>query len=300
MSAQPKLRSGPTSLQAAMAVLAVGILYLGATILEGELFQTHFTQWIYGMLIIAAALAFAVRYRAMPVVGRWVIAIGGILVGSGAWHYELAHHHDTVLSDHTFLFHTAVMFGFFAATIPWLLLRRLLRELQSRQLFELAARPIEEAGAGFTPRPYPAGRVTVTPAELGEFATYLERTLPVDAVRNGNNVTFYFAATPAGASPGGDSFSFVRFDHDGQVTVFVNEMDYRQYRENLTFDQLCEAFARLFTGFLDDYRTGKGEAIAAALRTAPSWEQQRRLVGLALLAAGLVLFALIAIYTLAT
>jgi hypothetical protein len=55
--------------------------------------------------------------------------------------------------------------------------------------------------------------------------------------------------------------TWVAFDYDGNVTVNISKEDYYEYRENLSFDELCESLGNLFTEFLEMYKSGKGVRI---------------------------------------
>ncbi len=56
----------------------------------------------------------------------------------------------------------------------------------------------------------------------------------------------------------GKEVSHVMIGYDGSVTVKVSDKDYMDYRERLSFDQLCASFADIFTRFLEYYKKGLG------------------------------------------
>jgi len=59
--------------------------------------------------------------------------------------------------------------------------------------------------------------------------------------------------------------SHVSFDHSGNFAVQISKSDYRQYKEQITFDQLCAALVDLFKRFLQYYRQGKESRILVEL-----------------------------------
>ena len=56
--------------------------------------------------------------------------------------------------------------------------------------------------------------------------------------------------------PSVEKDTFVAFDRQGRVAVNIAMKDYQKFRDELTFDQLCESLARLFKQFLEEYRRG--------------------------------------------
>jgi hypothetical protein len=48
--------------------------------------------------------------------------------------------------------------------------------------------------------------------------------------------------------------TWVCFDSDGNVTVNISKDDYYLYRDDLSFNQLCDSLAALYLEFLDLYR----------------------------------------------
>ena len=47
--------------------------------------------------------------------------------------------------------------------------------------------------------------------------------------------------------------SYVYFDYEGKIIVHISETDYRRYKAELTFDQLCESMSDVFKRFLNHY-----------------------------------------------
>jgi hypothetical protein len=66
----------------------------------------------------------------------------------------------------------------------------------------------------------------------------------------------------------GREVSHVVIGYDGNLTVGVSEKDYRDYRERLSFDQLCASLADIFARFFDYYRKGLESRIIVELKSA--------------------------------
>jgi len=61
------------------------------------------------------------------------------------------------------------------------------------------------------------------------------------------------------------SRSWIAFDFQGYVTVNISRRDYLDYKEELSFDQLCDNLGKLFIKFLEYYRKGEAERIVYKL-----------------------------------
>jgi hypothetical protein len=152
-----------------------------------------------------------------------------------------------------------------AATV-WLLYLVFTRRAKwkGRELFELASMETHVDPDGFTARPMPAGKAEYSREELEGFADYLSKNLIAMPFNEGNMILF----VPV---KGGDEFRFlfnpsgfrekrtwIAFDYNGNITVNISRMDYIGFKDELSFDQLCENFGKLFTDFMGYYK--KGEA----------------------------------------
>lgn len=138
---------------------------------------------------------------------------------------------------------------------------------KGREVFELASKSIEPEPDGFTGRPRPAGKTEYSKDELFSFAEFLRRNLIAMPYFEENRVVF----VPVKMD---DEFSYlfnpqkfredrswIAFDFYGNVTVNISKTDYLNYKEELSFDQLCENMGRLFIGFVNYYRKGEGDRI---------------------------------------
>jgi len=141
---------------------------------------------------------------------------------------------------------------------------------QSRKILELAARSVKGAEDGYTHRPFPAGEVSAGREEIIAFAKYLRRQLIAYSHISGDRVylaisdnswRYVFNLLPR---PG--KATYASFEHNGRISVHMAEKDYRKYREEITFDELCASLGDVFKRFLDFHRNDEGEKILAELQ----------------------------------
>ncbi|HEY47074.1 MAG: hypothetical protein AMJ88_12925 [Anaerolineae bacterium SM23_ 63] len=162
------------------------------------------------------------------------------------------------------------MLGYYAFTkkIKW----------RGREILELAAAPVEEVENGYTPRPLPAGKLEYTRNELLAFAEFVRRNLIGITYNEGHRIVMVVVKM-------GEEFRYmlglhdqfhdetwVSFDFEGEVSVNISQRDYLEFRETLSFDQLCDSLGQLYIDFFDMFR--RGESVRAidrmdALRLSP-------------------------------
>jgi len=140
-----------------------------------------------------------------------------------------------------------------------------------REVLELAARPVSGAANGFTPRPYPAGEASYTKEELKAFAKFILKhgiALPhsdTDRTVLVINPSLFRPFLFKKKDPQRDTY--VTFDADGRISVNITEKDYKKYREELTFDQLCLSLGNLFKDFLTLHQQGQAKKIIEQMNT---------------------------------
>ena len=168
--------------------------------------------------------------------------------------------------DSVFGFRDRAMFNFFKVlTLPcigvliyMMVTRR--AKWRGRDILELAAAPVEELGDGFTERPYPSGKADYSWGEILGFAKFCGKymvSLPyieservyLVPIRMGKE---YFHLWNVSRNIEKDTW--VCFDSEGNVTVNISKEDYYLYRDDLSFDQLCDSLAGVYIDFLDLYR----------------------------------------------
>ncbi len=135
---------------------------------------------------------------------------------------------------------------------------------RGREILELAASPVEEVEAGYTPRPRPAGKLEYTRNELLAFAEFVRRNLIALPINEGQRIVMVVVKM-------GEEFRYmlgihdhildetwVSFDLNGEVSVNISQRDYLEFREALSFDQLCDSLGQLFIDFFDMFQRGEG------------------------------------------
>jgi len=152
---------------------------------------------------------------------------------------------------------------FFGIVLVFLGVNRRLK-WRGREIFELAAEPIEEVGNGYTSRPRPVGKVEYTPEQIRAFARYCARhliALPYITTKNITLVPIKMGeefGRLLGLSGDYRDATWVNFDVEGEVSVHIAHKDYLDYREPLAFDQLCNSLGELFIEFLELHTKGEG------------------------------------------
>lgn len=140
-----------------------------------------------------------------------------------------------------------------------------------REILELAAKPVKDTANGFTARPYPAGQTEHTAAEIRSFSQFLLKHVIAYPVYEDGRVILviprYMFVWLFGLRRDYTEETHVAFDDSGEMSVRISEKDYRTYKDELTFDQLCASLAGLFVGFLESHRTGRSREIIATLNS---------------------------------
>ena len=125
----------------------------------------------------------------------------------------------------------------------------------------------------FTERPRPAGKADYTREELLAFAEFLHRTHIAWAYREGHRVVLVpvrrlgYSYLYGWDVPEYRSQTWVAFDFDGNVTAQISREDYREYREELSLDDLCDSLARVFVEMLEQFKRGEGGQILDRLNS---------------------------------
>jgi hypothetical protein len=132
-----------------------------------------------------------------------------------------------------------------------------------RDILELAAKPVEETQDGFTTRPFPAGVAEYTREELIRFGNYLSKNLIAFPFIEKERILFLINGTTRFLfrRPNAQQDTFVTFDFKGNIAVNIAKNDYKKYKAELTFDQLCASLGSLFKTFLQFYQEGKKDRI---------------------------------------
>lgn len=168
---------------------------------------------------------------------------------------------DQYLVDVEVAFLTSLVFFLFV--LIYLAVTRKLK-WRGRELFEMAAEPVEEVGNGYTSRPRPVGKVTYSPQQIRQFSRFCARNLIALPYEAGQNITLVLIKMGdefnrlLGLSGDYRDATWINFDENGEVSVHMAQKDYLDYQEALAFDQLCSSLGQVFLSFFEQYSKGEG------------------------------------------
>jgi hypothetical protein len=135
---------------------------------------------------------------------------------------------------------------------------------RGREILELAAQPVDEVTNGFTERPRPSGKTASSREDAIEFAQFVSRNLIAMPYVESDRVVFV-PVTMAQSfrylfpwNRGYHGSTWVSVDNNGLVSVNIAKQDYLRYKENLSFDQLCQSLGDLFIEFMETFKRGEG------------------------------------------
>jgi hypothetical protein len=140
-----------------------------------------------------------------------------------------------------------------------------------RRILEIAAVSVSDTKNGFTTRPLVSGKSEYSPGEIIGFAKFLEDNTIAIPYQDTNGVVLSFPQDWLGRKY--DIYgnypddTRITFDNDGNVSTVISKGDYSKYKDELTFDQLCESFGGLFIEFLELYRKGESDIILQRIKT---------------------------------
>ncbi len=153
--------------------------------------------------------------------------------------------------------------AFFGFVLVYLILTRRLK-WRGREIFELAGEPVEDIGDGYTSRPRPVGKVEYSPQQVRAFARFCARHLIALPYATSKNITLVPVKMGEefgrllGLSGDFRDATWVNFDTNGEVSVHIAQKDYLDYRESLSFDQLCISLGQVFIDSLESFTRGEG------------------------------------------
>ena len=138
---------------------------------------------------------------------------------------------------------------------------------RGREILELAADPVEDIDNGYTSRPLPAGKTEFTRRQIIEFTEFTRRNLIAVPYVGKDKVVFVPVMMGRefgfilGLKQDYTDETWVSIDFDGNVSVNISHRDYLNYKEALSFDQLCESMGNLFVEFMEIYHRGESVRI---------------------------------------
>ncbi|MCD4732483.1 MAG: hypothetical protein K8R74_17915 [Bacteroidales bacterium] len=239
----------------------VGIVYFVTYVAEGQLLNTHYSGWIWGAILIFFGVYY---YWKLKLIHFFIL---GFVLGLGSWHFEAAEHLNTIFSPVTLIIHLVLIFITLFTTIPKIN-KAVKLEIQARNLFRLAAQQVFDVSNGFTNRPYSGGKTDADRNEILGLARFLagKEILMYDAGPDMVTYAFSMNTSPL-IDPQMNRVSYVSFDKDGNISVHISKKDYKQYKNKLSFDQLCASFANMFKQFLEYYKDGNEDRIITELKS---------------------------------
>lgn len=143
-------------------------------------------------------------------------------------------------------------------------------KFRSREIFELAAKHLDEGEDSFSDRPYPVGKSNYSKEDIHAFSSFMKKNLVAIPFYEKDRVVLSLDTSYGrvyGFNKHYSSQTWVSFDYDGNVSVNFAMKDYLGYKEELTHDQLCDSLGKLFIQFLDLYKKGKGVMILDQLNS---------------------------------
>ncbi len=195
-----------------------------------------------------------------------IYLILGLLWGTGTWH-SMSLYFESFLSFTTYIIHVIVGFGALFLTWPVFYGHEKL-ESNARRLFNLAAEHVHEAFNGFTDRPYSACKAEYSKDEVRGFARFMGGKKIVKSIiqKEAIILAFSMGISPL-KEPDLQQISYVSFDYEGNISVHISEYDYKRFKEELTFDQLCASLGDVFMRFLEYYKKGLESRIIVELKS---------------------------------
>ena len=219
-----------------------------------------YSAFAFGCFFIVMGI---IEYRRSKLLTYLIL---GLLFGTGTWH-SVARHMVSFLSLETFIPHVIVSIAVLVVAWPVLHSNEKL-ESNARRLFNLAADSVQDALKGFTARPYAASKAEYTKEDITGFARFLSGNSIVKSVVREKLIVFAFSM---GISPLKETdfqqISYVSFDEEGNIVVHISEYDYKRFKEELTFDQLCASLGNIFKRFLEYYKKGLEARIDVELKS---------------------------------
>ncbi len=243
------------------------ILFLVPLILENQAFGTLFTPYVYSIIVLIAGIIYYIRLRlwqALVVMMMTSIAVSTYFLAARPMQsietFGLIGLHpgrDFLIWIKTYLtmpvwFVILIFNALIYYSIGQIFMKALQLEKNAIRLFKLAAREVSGEQNGFTGRPYQSGEHSYNRSQIIGLASFLEekKICTAEFPESGIRLIFSMGISPLN-NKYRDELSYVAFGNDGSLTIFISESDYKQYKKQYTFDQLCELMGKTFLRFAD-------------------------------------------------
>ncbi len=156
----------------------------------------------------------------------------------------------------------------FAAIIIIAILANKKVKWRTREILELSAMPVSDVKNGFTERPHPSGRIEATNMEIEAFTAFIRKNLIAIPYVEDENIVYSFTSNywkQIGLKSGYEDESWVSIDHNGNVNSFISKNDYMKFKNDFSFDQLCNSMGNLVIEFFEMFKRGEGVRIISRL-----------------------------------
>ena len=224
----------------------------------------YFTIILVALMFIVLGIIQWFRYR------NWIYPVLGFLMGitTAQASFIFPHYDDPGIFKLTYF--TCFIIIILFILINWNSFYGHERfEINSRRLFRLASERIFKTEDGYTERPYSGGRVECSRDELLGFVRFLHGNYVARPFYYENYISLAFSMnTSLMVIYEASSVSYIILEFGGNIKVKISEKDYRDYKERLSFDQLCSSMADIFVRFLDYYQKGLESRIVSELKSA--------------------------------
>jgi len=129
---------------------------------------------------------------------------------------------------------------------------------------EVAAKPIIATTNGYTNRPFPVGKSEYSREDIIRFAKFLNQELIASHYIMEDRVVLVFSNglfqyIPF-FKPDFNRLTYVSFGSEGDISVNFAQKDYKKYKDEITFNQLCNSFGNIIIDFFNAFQQKKGNS----------------------------------------
>jgi len=222
----------------------------------------YLTFWLVGLFFFIMGILQWFRYR------NWIYPVLGLLMGIATIQTSYGVPNHSEILKFTYFLNLIVIILFVVINWPSLYGQERF-EINSRRLFRLAAERIYETSNGYTERPFSAGKIQSNKDELLGFARILHGYYVIRPFYYEKYISLAFSMnTSLLVIHEASEVSQIQLYYDGTIIVKISGRDYKDYKEKLSFDQLCDSMAKVFVRFLDYYQKGFESRIITELKSA--------------------------------
>lgn len=246
---KPENQNGP------LIGLALGIVLITIFVLIGIFFGERIVDIVVGSLLaLGAIFTFFIWYRTRNI-GYLIFML---------WLGLMSVRNLLSLQDPTLVLAYRIiiipllllwLYVIFTGKITW----------HYRKILELAAKSVDGTADGFTPRPFPAGKAHYSKKDIIEFGKFLSKHLIAFPYAEANRVLLVISRKEPldflSLRRNYEDDTYVSFDFEGNMAVNIAKKEYDKYKEEITFDKLCQSLGKVFKEFLEWYIEGKSEKI---------------------------------------